>query len=178
MTVAADSVSYVNMYQKPDFLYDKENEDSTFVNQIERDNNICNSCYRKIRETFPTAHELAAPLTEYEEDADFAYFDDFKESGRPNSQESYCQCGAVDWQDARLRPIDSDGMMKIGQRLSTHLDEKDIEHCRQDLLNYIKENHRLPNYQDREELVFEEAVTYSLENIKTNSADEKILSNL
>lgn len=164
------------MYQKPDFLYDEENKDSTFVSHIERDSNICNSCYRKIREHFPTINDVASSVTEYENDVEFEYFDDFKESGRPNAHKPYCQCGAVDWQDARIRPIDGDEMMKIAHRLSSHLDEKEIEHDRDELVDYVAEHKRLPRYQDREELVFEEAISHSLIEVKTESADEDIIS--
>lgn len=163
------------MYQKPDFLYDRDNKDSTFVSQIERDSNICNSCYRKIREHYPTVNDIASPVTEYDNNVDFGYFDDFKESGRPNAHKPYCTCGAVDWQDARIRPIEDDEMVKIAQRLSSHLDEKEIEHDREELVTYVTEHFSLPYYQDREELVFEEAIAHSMENVKTESADENII---
>lgn len=146
------------MYEKPDFLFDENNQDSTFVSEIERDSNICNSCYRKLREHFPTRHEIAKPITEYENDVEFAYFDDFKESGRPNKHAAYCPCGSVDWQDARIRPIEDEEMMAIAERLSERLSEKDIEHDRDVLIEYIREHRNLPRYQDREELVFEEAI--------------------
>lgn len=163
------------MYQKPDFLYDKDNKDSTFVSKIERDSNICNSCYRKVREHFPTINDLASPVTEYDNNVEFGYFDDFEESGRPNAHKPYCQCGAVDWQDARIRPIDEDEMEEIAHRLSKHLEEKGITHNENELVSYILDKYNLPYYQDREELIFEEAVAYSIEEIKTESADEDIV---
>ena len=142
------------MYNKPDFL----DEDSTFVRRIEMNNNICNSCYRRVREDFETVHDIAGSILEYEEHADFAYFDDFRESGRPSTQESYCSCGSVDWQDARIRPIKDKELFDISERLSERLDEQDVEHDKNILVSYIKNNYREPEYQDREELLFEDAV--------------------
>jgi hypothetical protein len=167
------------MYQKPDFLYNKNNKDSTFTSEIERDSNICNSCYRKIREHIETKQDIASPITEYEEHVDFGYFDDFKETGRPNSHESYCVCGSVDWQDARLRPVESvEDMVTMAKRISNRLDEKGIKHTPSRLVSYVEENAQLPPYQDREEKVFEEAVVCSLESIETESADEEILERI
>jgi hypothetical protein len=167
------------MYEKPDFLYGKENkEDSTFVSKIERDSNICNSCYRKTREQHPTVNEIASPITEYENEVNFSYFDDFQESGRANVHKPYCQCGAVDWQDARLRPLSAEQMVEAGKRISKHLTMKGIEHDSKQFLRYIFEHRNLPQYQDREELVFEEAVVKSLDSIKTGSADEAILERI
>lgn len=167
------------MYQKPDFLYNKNNKDSTFTREVERDSNICNSCYRKIREHTETKQEIASSITEYEEHVDFSYFDDFKDTGRPNSHEPYCVCGSVDWQDARLRPVENiEDMVTMAQRISNRLSEKDIDHNPSELVNYVEENARLPPYQDREEKVFEEAVVCSLSNIETESADEEILEEL
>lgn len=166
------------MYQKPDFLYDKNNKDSTFVNKIERDSNICNSCYRKLRENFPTQNEIAGPITEYDNDVEFEYFDDFKESGRPNAHKPYCICGAVDWQDARIRPIDDEEMDIIAKRLAKHLENKEIAHDSEVLISHIQENKRMPDYQDREELLFEEAVSLSLNDVKSETADKAIRENL
>lgn len=150
------------MYQKPDYL----DHDSEFVNKIERDSNICNSCYRKIREHTETRRDIASSITEYENDVDFAYFDDFKQSGRPNSHEPYCVCGAVDWQDIRVRPIDdAEEIQDIAYRLSSHLSEKGVKHSESTLVNYIEQKYNLPAYQDRIELVFEEAVDKATENI-------------
>jgi hypothetical protein len=176
--ISFECVDYIIMYQKPDFLYGDDNEDSAFVSEIERDSNICNSCYRKTREHFPTVNEIASPITEYENEVNFEYFDDFQESGRANAHKPYCKCGAVDWQDARIRPLSDEEMVDIAERLSNHLSRKEVEHSPQRLMNYVREHSRLPDYQDREELVFEEAVVYSLADIKTESADEEILKQI
>lgn len=146
------------MYQKPDFLYDENGEDSTFVKEIERDSNICNSCYRKVREHIPTRNDVATAITEYEEHADFEYFDDFKESGRPNRHKAYCTCGAVDWQDVRVRPIDFEKMMNIAERISLNLFDKGVQHDPETLKKYVEKNFNRPEYQNREELLLEHAV--------------------
>lgn len=148
------------MYEKPEYL----EHDSEFVNKIERDSNICNSCYRKLREHIETRRKIASSITEYDNDVEFAYFDDFRESGRANSHKPYCVCGAVDWQDARIRPIESEKLQDIAHRISSHLEEKNIEHDKKVLLEYIEDKHKLPEYQDRIELVFEEAVSKAKEN--------------
>jgi len=163
------------MYQKPDFLFGEENEDSTFVSEIERDSNICNSCYRKVREHFPTVNDIASPITEYEDNVEFEYFDDFKESGRANAHKPYCECGAVDWQDARIRPIDDEEMITIAERISSHLNERGISHSKENLVRFVEEHCRLPQYQDREELVFEKAVALSKDSLKTDAPDIKIV---
>lgn len=143
------------MYQKPEYL----DSDSDFVSEIERDTNICNSCYRKLREHIETRRDIAPSITEYDNDVEFAYFDDYKDTGRANSHEPYCICGAVDWQDIRLRPItDSENIQDVAYRLSSHLDNKGIDHDESILVRYIEEKHNLPAYQDRVELVLEEAI--------------------
>lgn len=160
------------MYQKPDYLED----DSTFVTKIERDSNICNSCYRKIREHYATVNDLAGPVTEYEDDVEFAYFDDFVNTGRPNAHKPYCVCGAVDWQDIRMRPIEPDEMIEIGHRLSSHLDDKDVVHSKEVLIEYIEMHYQLPSYQDREELVFEEAIEEAKPSEDNSGNDSKVVT--
>jgi hypothetical protein len=102
-------------------------------------------------------HEIATPITEYEDHAEFDYFDDFKFSGRANIKKAYCKCGSVDWNEARIRPLTEERVQNIAKRLVSHLEEKDFDVERKEFIRYILENTRKPDYQYKEEKAFEEA---------------------
>lgn len=145
------------MHKRPEYL----EEESTFVEEIEEDANICNNCYRRVRQFKEPAEQMpdsVSSIVEYEKHASFGYFDDYDFSGRPSEKKSYCKCGAVDWDDARIRPISSEEMSNIARRLSERLSEKDIEHKKEVLISVVEEKKDKPEYQFREEKVFEEAV--------------------
>lgn len=153
-------------------------KDSIFTRKIEMDGNICSSCYRKLREFLTPADEMpdvVSDKVEYEPNAHFAYFGDEQETGRPSRKKAYCECGSVDWNDAKIRPLDGDKMMKAAVRISERLSEKDIKHDKDVLLSYVKEEHDKPSNQDREEKVFEEAVEESRSAIQEEKK-QKVLS--
>lgn len=146
---------------KPDYL----EEDSVFVQKVESDRNVCSSCYRKIREhsdPHPDLPDVVSGITEYNPDTETGYFDDFKFSGRPSVKHRYCVCGVVDWNDAKIRPLSLDEMMETAERVSERLAESGVEHDRDVFLSYVEDHAQLPEYQFREEKVFEEAVEVSL----------------
>lgn len=145
-------------YNRPEYL----EKDSVFVQKIETDTNICNNCYRKIREHTDSMHEVASSITEYEDHVEFGYFDDFK-TGRASVHESYCECGAVDWNEFRVRPMDMMRMKRSSQRIIERLEEKDFAVDEEKFLSIIESKGNLPEYQFKEEEVFEEAVCESAE---------------
>lgn len=136
-------------------------QDSIFTRKIETDGNICSSCYRKLREFLTPAEQMpdvVSDKVEYEPNAHFDYFGDEQETGRPSRKKAYCECGAVDWNNAKIRPLSGEQMMKSAVRISERLTEKDIEHDEDVLLSYVEDEYQKPENQDREEKVFEEAV--------------------
>jgi len=141
-------------YNRPEYV----EEDSTFVRKVESDSNVCNNCYRKIREHTETVHKNASSVTEYEENVEFDYFDDFCETGRPNIEKAYCECGAVDWNEFRIRPMDMERMKRAGSRIINRLEEKEYSVESLSFYKVIEENGNLPEYQFKEEQVFEMAV--------------------
>lgn len=153
----------MSVIKRPDHL----EKESIFVNKIEADPNICNSCYRKIREHNEPASEMpdsVTSITEYEDHTEFGYFDDFVDTGRPNIKKAYCECGAVDWNDVRIRPMDQEQMEKSAMRIARHLKEKEVDIDESEFLKFVKDKGKRPEYQFKEEKVFEEAVKYSTEN--------------
>lgn len=153
--------------KRPEYL----NEDSVFVRKIESDSNICSNCFRKIREHHETKHDVASSITEYEDDVDFSYFDDFVDTGRPNIHKAYCPCGAVDWNDVRVRPLDMEQMMQAGTRIVKHLMEKGYIVDEERFFEIIEEEANLPENQFREEVVFEEAVSKTTSKEETDEDD-------
>lgn len=136
-------------------------EKSTFSKKIESDYNICSSCYRKLRERYephPSLPEVVGAQFEYNSDAGFAYFDDFKDSGRPSVGRTYCVCGVVEWNDAKIRPMTEEEMWESSERISQHLSEKGVVHDEGEFFYAVNELYDLPEYQNREEKVFEEAI--------------------
>jgi len=137
------------------------NQDSVFTRKIEMDGNICSSCYRKLREFLTPADEMPDVVNdkvEYGPDAHFDYFGDEQETGRPSRKKAYCECGTVDWNNAKIRPLDGEQMMDCALRISHRLSEKDVEHDESALLSHVESEWQKPENQDREEKVFEEAV--------------------
>lgn len=140
-------------------------ENSVFAKKVETDPGICSSCYRLVREVHePPEHvpNVQSDILEYEEHVDFAYFDDYDYSGRASVHRAYCPCGPVDWDDVKFRPLSQEEMEKCGQRISERLDEKNVEHNRDVLVDYIEQESRKPENQFREEKVFEEAVDHAI----------------
>lgn len=141
--------------------FDYIDSDSLFARKIESDGNICKSCYRKLRDFLEPARQMPDVVDrkpEYGSDAYFAYFDDYIDTGRPSRKKSYCKCGAVDWNDVKVRPLDEEQMVEVAKRVSDRLSEKDIDHDRSVLVSVVSDKCVRPKYQDREEKVLEEAV--------------------
>jgi len=145
-------------YNRPEYL----EEDSKFVQKIETDSNICNNCFRKVREHSEAMHDSVGSITEYEDHADFAYFDDFVHTGRPSIEKAYCECGAVDWNEFRIRPLSVEEMKQCGQRIINHLMEKGFVLDEETFFTIIEDEGPLPENQYKEEEVFEKAVSQSL----------------
>lgn len=144
-------------------------KDSTFAQKIETDGNICNSCYRKIRDFYSPLDALPDFVTdqvEYEEDVNFSYFDDYVDSGRPSDKQPYCPCGAVEWTEVKIRPLDEDEMIEVGQRISDRLDEKGVDHDKDVFFDVIREEGPKPENQFSEESVFEEATERAVSAVK------------
>ena len=140
-------------------MSNNDSEDETvFERKIESDGNICNNCYRKLREHFETMHDVATPITEYEDHADFSYFDDFRESGRPNVHKAYCKCGSVDWNETRIRPMDEDAMERAAIRVVDRLMEKGYSVDEESFFDFIDERFDLPEWQMKEDRILELAV--------------------
>jgi len=154
--------------KRPEYL----NENSIFVQKIELDSNICNSCYRKMREHTETMQDIATPITEYEDHAEFSYFDDFKESGRPNVHKAYCECGAVDWDDVRLRPLEQEELERAGLRIVNHLMEKGFVVDEEAFFDVVETEGPLPENQFREEEVLQKAVKKSTSKNRDDDNDD------
>lgn len=161
-------------YNRPEYL----DKDSTFVEEIELDYNICNNCFRKIRE-HSDPHEIMPDavdqIAEYQTDIEFDYFDDSLESGRPNIKKAYCKCGAVDWNDVRIRPLDREKMEKVGVRIVNHLTDKGHNIDEEKFFAIVDEKSVLPEYQFKEELVLEEAVEDSLMNDSGDDSTDAVI---
>lgn len=152
-------------------------QDSIFTRKIETDSDICSSCYRKLREFLTPAEEMpdvVSDKVEYEPNAHFSYFDDKQETGRPSRKKSHCECGVVEWNRAKLRPLDSEQMMNAAVRISQRLTEKGVDHDEDVLLSHVEAEFDKPENQDREEKVFEEAVDEACSAIQTEERNKVI----
>lgn len=140
-------------------------EPSIFKEKIEHNSNICNNCYRKLREHNEPHHTMpdcVNDLTEYENSVEFGYFDDFVESGSPNSKEAYCACGAVDWQEFRVRPMDMEDMRDSARRICSHLEKMGFDVDEDKFMSIVNEKGPLPENQCKEDEIFEMATEKSI----------------
>jgi len=144
-------------------------EDSIFNEYVEQDSDVCKSCYRKLRDFHDPPEFLpssALPQVEYREDARFGYFDDEINTGRPSRKKAYCTCGAADWNDIKIRPMDSEKMNEASERIIQTLREKFFEVDEDVFFSVVEEKQDKPEYQFREEKVFEEATEQAVEERK------------
>lgn len=135
---------------------------STFSQKIEYNSEICENCYRRVKtyiEPHSSLPDVVTEEVEYSNSAYFEYFDDREQSGRSSVKRSYCKCGNVD--DAKIRPLDAQGMMELACRVRNRLEEQGIEVDEDQFFKHVKDE--IPEHRFNEEDVLERAVSTSEE---------------
>lgn len=139
------------------------NSDSTFYKKVEDDNNICKNCYRRLtHESFPyhTMPDCVTVKREYTDNADFNYFGDEDNSGRPSILRSYCKCGFVD--DGKIRPLNKSKLLEVAGRVFDRLEEENVEVDESVYFSTVREKKENPDNQFNEEVIIERAIEKAL----------------
>lgn len=143
-----------------------KSKESTFEEEVEQTNEICSNCYRRIKFTIEPPDRIpnfVADVQEYQPHSDEVWVEETRDgdlNGSPNVKRTACECGCVSPYTKVDRPVEN--FQIYAERIIERLVEEGVDF---DEALFVEEVHELktqPEYQHKDEAVFEDALETSL----------------
>lgn len=146
-------------------MTETKHKDSTYSEEIEQNSNICSNCYRRLKfvvEPHEKTPDIAGDVVFHDEQTDSAWFDDRVPNGtnRPSVKRRHCKCGCVSPYTKFDRPIRD--FHKYAIRIYERMEELGYELNESEFVESVHEKKDLPEYQHKDEQVFEDAIEENL----------------
>lgn len=155
---------------------DQDDDETVFRREIEGSTLICNRCYRRThletvyselyRELFPVSRVDRWRSVESEgvyPPRERSPYSDAPASHRAsNGRATACRCGALDRDHSRDGPLPTERALELASRVSDRLQELDVDHDREQLLEDVERRKRDSEQTGRDEEILDQAVEQSI----------------